>query len=273
MREILKRIFRHSLLVGALVSMVIGVTFAQAIPQRPSPQRLVNDLAGLLTPAQVKQIEDSLVQFERATSNQIAVVTVNDLDGAAPADYALKIMREWGVGQRDKNNGVVMLLKPRNETRGQVNVQIGYGLEGVLPDSKVGRIIDKQMIPALSEGDYYAAISRGTTALMAASRSEYTGEGDLSDEGAGLYGGIIFFIVMIIMVVIINGRKGRSDGDDGNSGSGGGGGRMFVPPIFWGLGGGFSGRGGSSGRGGFGGGGFGGFGGGSGGGGGAGRSF
>lgn len=229
----------------------------------PKPARaLVNDFAGLFTAQQKALLEDSLLRFERATSNEIAVVTVNSLDGYTPADYALKLLRDWAVGKKEKDNGVVMLIKPRNQTKGEVYIAVGYGLEGVLPDSRTGRIIDNEMIPALREGDYHKAAMRGAEALMAATRGEYTGDRQ-EDMGDALMG--LLPIVLIILLFIVISAKARRGGG-GDSGNSGGSGRGFIPPILFPPGRGFGGRGG-----GFGG--FGGFGGGSGGGGGAGRSF
>lgn len=257
-------------LLICLVALV-GVASAQTIPNKPSPARLVNDLAGLFTAAQVRQLEDSLVAFDRATSNQIAVVTVNSLDGAAAGDFALKILREWGVGQSGKDNGAVMLIKPRNsEGGGKVYIAVGYGLEGALPDSRTGRIIDNAMMPSLAKGDFFAAAQKGTAAMMAATRGEYTAdEGGKEDETSAIIS-IVMFVAMMIFIVIISRKQNKNRGNDDDSNGSGGGGRGFIPPIFWGVGGMGGGR--SSG-GGFGSGGFGGFGGGSGGGGGAGRSF
>lgn len=248
---------------------------AQTIPAKPSPARLVNDFAGLFTPAQSRQLEDSLVAFERATSTQIVVATVASLDGATVSDYALKILREWGVGQKGKDNGAVMLLKPNNsDGKGAVFIATGYGLEGVLPDSRVGRIIDNAMMPSLRDGDFYAAAVKGSSAIMAATRGEYTADekGGTNDIGS-MIGAISFIVFMIIVMAVSRKQHKGGDDDSENSGTGSGGGRGILPPIFWGVGGMGGGRSSGGDFGGFGGGGFGGFGGGMGGGGGAGRSF
>lgn len=255
-----------------------GAAHAQNIPQPMSPPRLVNDYAGLFSGAQKQQLEDSLVAFDRATSTQIAVVTVNDLDGYAASEYATRILEKWGVGRKDKDNGVVMLVKPRNEYGGgEVFIAVGYGLEGALPDVTAGRIIDNEMMPylRLPSPDYFAAVAAGTAAVRAAVRGEYTasakpGGGDAIDWITGL----LSVGVMVFIIVLLNrSYKGGGDNDKNNGSGGGSGGRrnyrrggVFFPPIIGGLGGMGGGRGG-----GFGG--FGGFGGGMGGGGGAGRSF
>lgn len=271
---------RYILIVCATLLCSVGSLWGQAIPPQPQPPRLVNDFAAIFTAEQTAALEQELVRFEKETSNQITVVTVASLDGAAPAEYALAILRGWGVGKKGKDNGVVMLLKPRNQTKGEINIQVGYGLEGVLPDSKVGRIIDREMIPWLAKGDYYTATVDGVKAIMAASKGEYTGDGLGGEESGWVVLGPMLGVLFMMLILIVMGRKNRKDDDDqgNNGGSGSGRNRSGIPPIFWGLGGmggfGSSGRGSSGGGfGGFGGGGFGGFGGGGGGGGGAGRSF
>ena len=133
-----------------LVLLLPLVNLAQ-IPERPVPPRLMNDLAGILTAQQVEELENRLVQFDRETSTQVAVVTVSSLGGYDPAGFAFKIGDSWGVGREGKNNGVVVLVKPKTpEERGQVYISVGYGLEGVIPDAVAnGKIIDQEMIPGL----------------------------------------------------------------------------------------------------------------------------
>lgn len=254
-----------------LITCFAASVEAQNIPAPMSPPQLVNDFAGLFNANQKQQLEDSLVAYDRTTSTQIAVVTVNDLDGYPPMDYALKILRDWGVGRKDKNNGVVVLIKPRNVNgRGEVFIATGYGAEGALPDTRATRIIDNQMIPSLREGDYFTAAERGTAAIRRALSGEYTADQAL-EERADMITSILGIVIMIIvMIVMIRASKKQGD-DDSSSGSGSGGGG--IPPIFWGLGGMGSGRSGGGGFGGGSSGGFGGFGGGFGGGGGGGRSF
>lgn len=232
-----------------------------------SPARLVNDFAGIFTPTQRQTLEDSLVAFEHATSNQVVIVTVKDLGNYDVSEYAMNLLRQWGVGSKEKNNGVVLLIKPRNEYGGgKVYIATGLGLEGALPDGRCGRIIDTEMMSSLKTGDYYGAASMGSQAICKAIRGEYTADQDTGgDSMYGIFLGLMFIFVMVIIIASKKGDTGK--GTDENNGSSGGG--SWVPPIFMGGLGGFGGGRSSGG----GGGGFGGFGGGFGGGGGAGRSF
>lgn len=266
----LKNIFLAvTLSIGILLS--VGISHAQPIPAPMSPARLVNDFAGLFSGAQKKALEDSLVAFDNATSTQIVVVTVNDLQGYDPSDYATRLLEQWGVGQKGKDNGVVLLLKPRNQNGGgEVFIATGYGVEGALPDITAGQIIDYEMMPDLRNGDYYNAVAKGTAAIRDAVRGEYTADPRRAQESINWTEMIFSILVLVGVFMLYNRSRKKGDDDPGNSGGGSGGrrsyrGPVFIPPIIGGgrRGGGFGGSGG----------GFGGFGGGMGGGGGAGRSF
>jgi len=264
----------HHLVWLALLLPLISLA---RVPQRPEPPRLVNDLAGILTAPQVEELENMLVQFDRETSTQVAVVTVPSLDGMDPSDYAFQIGESWGVGHEGKNNGVVMLVKPKTEQeQGKVFIAVGYGLEGVIPDAVAnGKIIDQEMIPRFRENDYYGGIKNGLDVIMKLTRGEYTAEQYSGDGSGGLVGGGFIFLV-ILAIIILSMMKG------GNKNSFNTGSRNLPFWILLGMmnagkrGGSwsdFSGGRGGFGGGGFGGGGFGGFGGGSFGGGGAGGSW
>ena len=140
-----------------LTIALLGFTFLNAqIPERPSPPRLVNDFAGVLDRNEYANLEQKLEQFARETSTQILVVTVEDLQGYDPGDFAFRLGEEWGVGQSEKDNGIVILLKPKTSNEnGQIFIATGYGLEGVLPDAVVnGDIVDTEMIPQFKKDNY-----------------------------------------------------------------------------------------------------------------------
>ncbi len=254
--------------------MLTWVSMAQNIPERPSPPRLVNDFTNTLTPDQLHTLERKLVDYDDSTSNQIAVVIVNSTDDYAPVDYATKLGRQWGVGNKKTNNGVIVLVAKADR---KVFIAPGYGLEGAIPDITAKSIVDNEIVPNFRENDFYRGIDLGTTAIMKAATGEYkapAGYNKRASKGKG-GGSILGVIILIVIFIIIFGSRG-----------GGGGGRMisrrgsgnFITGAILGsmLGGGH--RGGGFGGGGFGGGssgggGFGGFGGGSFGGGGSGGSW
>lgn len=203
-------------LIVSIVALFLTVAiFAQDIPERPNPPRMVNDLANVLSTEQVQQLEAELVQFNNTTSTQIAVVTVPTLNGNDPSDFAVKLHEKWGVGQQGKNNGIVVLFKPKTGTeKGQVFISVGYGLEGVIPDAIAHRdVVDFEMIPRFKQNDVFGGLYYGTRVLMELASGEYTADEyhqSVNDkQGDGLFGGILFFLILFIVVPILRGRSKR----------------------------------------------------------------
>lgn len=257
----------------ALVGLFIGSAAAQTLPEPMRPVRLVNDFVQMFSPQQQAALEQKLVSFADSTSTQIAVVTVADLDGAAISDYAQRLFDKWGIGgNSDKNNGILILVKPKTlDSRGEVFIATGYGVEGAVPDALAGRIVDYEILPAFRQGQYYVGVDRAATALMSLVAGEFTADQYLAKQQkmpagmiwAGLL--IIFFIIAGIissirsrgdggsqetlsstgnimtamMIGSLLGGRGHSGGGFGGFSGGGGG--------FGGFGGGFSGGGGAGG--------------------------
>lgn len=196
-------------IVLILISAV-GVNIAQ-IPERPAPARLVNDFAGVLSNNQRDGLENSLEKFARQTSTQILVVTVPDLEGYDKADYAFQLGEKWGVGQKGKDNGIVVLLKPKSaNSRGEVFVATGYGLEGVLPDATVNRdIVNNEMIPRFKENNYYEGLAAGISVIMDITRGEYTADEYRQKVEAGGAAGIPFLIIIFAVIISLLGRSRR----------------------------------------------------------------
>jgi len=196
----------------SVILVFIANSFAQ-IPERPVPPRLVNDFANVLTESERQFIEDTLVRFDRATSTQIVVVTVPDLQGNDPGDFAFQLGEKWGVGQKGTNNGIVILVKPKQgNSKGQVFIATGYGLEGVLPDAIVNStVIDYEMIPYFKENNYYKGLSSGIKVIMEITRGEYTAQyyqqQRAQNKGGGAIPAIIIFIV--VFIIMMRGRRNR----------------------------------------------------------------
>lgn len=261
---------KFALIICLLLSACAFAQIDKVVPPRPNPPRLVNDYAHKLTPEQVQALEQKLVAYDDSTSNQIAVVILptitNDGVEYPIEDVGLKVLREWGVGSKKNNNGVVIVVALAEH---KIRIEIGYGLEGAIPDMIAQSIIDNDMRPNFKNEDYYRGLDNATNSLIKAAEGEYKapeGYNKRGSKGIG-FGKIIFIIIIIIIALGIFGGKG-----------GGGGGYMsrrgsgWLGPFILGEMLGSAGRGGggwSGGGGGFGGGGFGGFGGGGGGGGGA----
>ena len=245
-----------------LVLALLSVSDLSAqIPPRPVPQRLVNDFASVLSAEQRASLENALVAFDDTTSNQIAVLFVNDLGGLDIAQYAIETGESWGVGGAEHDNGIVMVVKPKTASeRGQAFIAVGYGLEGAIPDAVAHRIVDNVMIPRFAENDYYGGVRDAVVLLMKLASGEISEKDIEEGDSGGLLGIIVGLLVFFILVGLLSGKRHRGGGSDTFTG----GGHSTGPIFFGGFGGGHSG--------GFGGG-FGGFGGGSFGGGGAGGSW
>lgn len=241
-------------LAALLLALVAGT--AQNLPDPMKPRRLVNDFAGILSDGQRAALEKKLADFARTSSTQITVVTVDSLQGLAVHDYATRLGEKWGVGQKGKDNGVVLLVKPKTaREKGQAAISVGYGLEGVIPDITASRIVRDEMIPAFQRNDYYAGIDRAAGILADLAAGEYTAD-EYESQGNGAILAVGIIIALVILSLLFR-RRGGGSYTPGHSSGGGG---FFIFPMGGGGGfGSFSGGSGSfGGFGGFGGGSFGG---------------
>jgi uncharacterized protein len=233
---------------------------AKEIPKIPNPQRLVNDFTGTLQAGEIQALEQKLLAYEDSTSNQIAIVIENSLDGDDAFEYSRRIADAWAIGTKEKRNGVLIYVALQDR---QIRIQVGYGLEGAIPDAIAKRIIETRMKPAFKQQAYFEGLNAAADDLALAAAGEYKAGPKTKKKKGGDFP--LALIIIVIIALIILSRFG-----------GGKGGRRFNSmggPFFGGpFGGGTFSSGGFSGRS-SGGGGFGGFGGGSFGGGGAGGSW
>ena len=219
----------------------------------PSPTGYVNDFANVLNRQVSAQLENTLAALQAKTGAEVAVVTVDSLEGAPIEDYAVRLFQTWGVGKKGKDNGVLILVAPNDR---QVRIEVGYGLEGAINDALAGRIIRERMIPAFKDGDFNAGIAGGTmavAALVAKEANVSLGSGDkyfntenIAPKKKGLMHKI-FSVLMFLFLAYLFIRHPwlflfflSGMGGGGRSGGFGGG--------FGGFGGGLSGGGGASGR-------------------------
>lgn len=220
------------------------------IPEPMNPPRLVNDFAQTFNSVQLNDLEQTLRNYQDTTSTQIYVVTITDLNGYDISDFAARLGEKWHIGQKEKNNGVLILIKPHiaNE-RGRVFIATGYGVEYILTDARVGRIIDQYMMPYLQNADYYAATNAAIDKIISYLAGEFQADEEEGVTGGSIIGSIIFilFILFLLYISSKGGRGGRGPMIGGGLGGflGGvlGGGRSGGS---WGGGGGFGGGGGGS---------------------------
>ena len=230
--------------ISLLLLLTLPLT-AQDLPQPMKPVRLVNDFAQVLNRMELNKLETMLVSYNDSTSTQITVVTVQSLGGYEIADYANKLYEAWGIGQKSKNNGLLILLSMEERA---VRMEVGYGLEDRLTDALSRRIIERDMVPNFRSGDYAGG-------LYAASKSVI----QVLEGEKQVPGSLIIILIVVILIIIVNSKNGGGQSFSGKGRAG------YQPPFFFPMGGG----GGFGGGFGGGGGGFGGFGGGMSGGGGA----
>ncbi len=260
---------RLLLFIALLLSVWAFAQIENVIPKKPNPSRLVNDLAGVMTPEQTQTLESKLVAYDDSTSNQIAVVTIHSTAGNDIEEVALGTLRTWGVGGAKNNNGIVILAAVDDH---KIFIATGYGLEGAVPDITAKAILDNDITPNFKAGNYYRGFDAATTSIFKAAAGEYKAPEGYNERGKSSGGGfskiIIGIVILFIILSMFGGRGGGGGGYVSRRGS------SWLGPLILGnmLGGGSNSGSGWSGGGG-GGGGFGGFGGGSGGGGGAGGSW
>lgn len=236
------------------------------IPPKPSEQTSVYDEADMLSSADENRLEKKLINYADTTSTQIVIVTVETLNGEYEGTYAAHWAHEWGIGQSEQDNGLLVLVAEKER---KIWISTGYGLEEYLTDAKTKEIIELIILPEFRTGNIYAGLNKGTNAIFQVLNGTFQGAPGSKGTGGGLSLRAIVFFIIFIMILISMFKK---------RGGGGNGGRRTGRSVLWdaiilsSLGRGSFG-GGSSG-GGFGGGGFGGgFGGGGFGGGGAGGSW
>jgi uncharacterized protein len=239
---------------------------AQNIEPRPNPPKAVNDFGNMLAPFQRDALEQKLDAYNDSTSSAIVIITVTNLNGNDIAEVALQYLRGWGIGTKDKNNGIVILVSKEDHN---ARIETGYGMEGAIPDVTAKEIIDDKLIPSFKQDDFYGGFNNTVDAIIQAAAGEYKANPSAHKGGPSFK---TIFILVIFFIILLSFFRGGGGGGSymsrrGSTGLGG-----ALPWFLLGnmLGGGGRGGGGFGGGGfGGGGGGFGGFGGGGGGGGGA----
>lgn len=243
-------------------------TYAQfSIPEKPKKETSVYDYVSLLNETQEKRLEQKLIRYSDSTSTQIVVAIINSTEGEQINYLGANWLTEWGIGQKGKDNGILILLAKNDR---KIGINTGYGVEGSLTDAMSRRIIETVIIPHFKQGNFYEGLDSGTDAIFQVLNGEFKEERSFNDDPGFPFDTflpiIIFIVIMIILssrnrgsgggkgggrksgldlwdVIILSnmGRGGRSSGGFGSGGSFGGGG------FGGGFGGGMGGGGGASG--------------------------
>jgi len=199
-----------------LSTFILLLIAFHALVQFPAPIRgkILNNFSavGILSSDEEDKLETELENFEKSTSNEIAVVIVDDIHDMEPWEYATKIGEEWGIGKEKEDNGIVILVKPTKENGGrQVFIAVGRGLEGAIPDAATNEIIQNEILPNFKKGKYFEGIVSALNVLEKLAKGEYNyAEYHKKNETKSVLGGllIIIFVIVIIILMIIKGGKG-----------------------------------------------------------------
>ena len=233
----MKKIFILPWLIFLLLSMP---AFGLEAPERPEGR--VTDYTRTLSGGEVAALERKLAAFERETTNQIAVLLIPSLAGDSLEDYSIRLAEKWKIGQKGKNNGVILLVVKNDR---KLRIEVAYGLEGALPDALAGSIIRNEIAPRFKAGQFYQGIDAGVTGIMAATKGEYKApkKRDRRSQTFPWWGVLPLFMFLGILGMGLIGRRkhyhsggsrgwtsgggffggGSSGGDAGGGFSGGGG--------------------------------------------------
>jgi uncharacterized protein len=222
-----------------------GVAFSADLKFPPLTGRVVDD-AGILSPSTISELDEMLAQHEHTTSEQIVVATLGSLQGHSIEDYGYQLGRSWGIGQKGKNNGAILIVAPNEH---KVRVEVGYGLEGQLTDAASRVIIENYITPQFRKGDFNAGVLAGTGAILRALgddaaanlHSEAQPIAQPSEINSPSFSPLLWLLLIVIILFIVSRRSrypyvmrrggpylgpggGFGGGSSGGSGFAGGGG-------------------------------------------------
>lgn len=211
-----------------LASLAIEAQAAEVIP--PKPDRYFNDYADVVSKSAALRFNEELAQFERETSDQVVVAVFPKMQSDSDiADYTQRVAQAWGVGQKERRNGAVLFVFIQDR---KMFIQVGYGLEGALPDITAFDITEYKIKPHFRIGDYEGGIAVGIDSIFKAIRGEYKGSGKtVAEEHRGDGVSSLWFFIIFVIVLIVISRMVRRLGGWGYSSRGGG-------PVFFPMGGG-----------------------------------
>lgn len=232
-----KLMFKKIILFCSLL-LCAFIVFAQDFPERSNT--LVTDYTNTLSAEDKQKLEGKLVAFNDSSSTQIAIVIIKSVGNYDVNEYGAALGRKWGIGQKGKNNGILILVALGDR---KLTIQTGYGAEGALPDIVTQEIRVNDINPRFKQGDYYGGLNAGVDQIIKYTKGEYKADKKPQSKQNGGGGGSVFIIIIIIIVILVLIFRNR----------GGGGGRQIIgsrggaSPFWWFLAGNLLGGGGRSG--------------------------
>ncbi len=179
------------------------------IPEKPQLQTSVYDYIELLPASQKKALEQKLIRYSDSTSTQIVVAVINSTEGENINYLGAQWGEKWGIGQADKDNGILLLLAKGDR---RVAINTGYGVEGNLTDAVSKRIIETVIIPEFKKGDYHAGLDKGSDAIFSALNGEFEEDRNFNDDTSFPLESILPIIIFFVIFIILSRRNKRNGG-------------------------------------------------------------
>ncbi|HSH51983.1 MAG TPA: TPM domain-containing protein, partial [Bacteroidales bacterium] len=176
--------------------------YAQEFPEKSN--HIVSDYTNFLSVNEKNALEQKLVNFSNQTSTQIAIAIIPSLHGYDASSYAFELGERWGVGQKGKNNGILILVKPKtSDSKGEVFIATGYGTEGAVPDAIAKRIVENEILPNFKQGQYYKGLDQAVNTIISLTKGEYTAD-DYREQTSGNIGSAIPMIIIFMLIIIFS---------------------------------------------------------------------
>src|SRR3990167_45375 len=200
---------RFAYLSLALISILAPLSLASALEVPPLRGRL-NDLAGLLPAERARALEERLARFERETGHQVALLTIASLEGEDLEGFSIRVAENWKIGKKGFDNGVILLISKNDR---KLRIEVGYGLEGVLPDALASRIIREIIVPRFRANDYAGGVEAGVEAIMRVTRGEPLQiperTGSVARRNDFPFGALVVFVIITLFLESIFIEAGR----------------------------------------------------------------
>jgi uncharacterized protein len=188
------------------------------IPEKPADQTSVYDYINLLSAGNKSALEQKLLRYSDSTSTQIVVAIINSTEGENINFLGAQWGQKWGIGQADKDNGILILLAHGDR---RVAINTGYGVEASLTDAMSRRIIETVIIPEFKQGDFYGGLDQGADAIFSVLNGEFKEERTLDEPSEFPLGSLLPIIIFIVIIIILSSRNRRNRGGKGGGRSSG----------------------------------------------------
>lgn len=192
--------FIFQTIVIIIFNLFIDYAWSQIIPDKPSPPVLVNDFAQILSTDEKRILEQKLFNYERATSTEIAVVTIPSLDGNEISDYSTRLFEKWKIGKKEKDNGILITIAKEDR---KIFIVTGYGMESIIPDIIAKRIIDQILTPFFKKGQFYKGLDEATEVITGLADGKFTADKVTYFQDNKINPLVLLLIICLILFLVI----------------------------------------------------------------------